>query len=291
MVGRRHSLVLVRVVEVATAVLLIGGSGLVYAGVAEPYISPPALVFGEVDVLALMIVGASLLVVRPSKVVRRRYWQATATEAGLTSETATGAETTEYTGTVGGRTVRARTGSTTALAPPNSKDGRAYTLVEAELTRETADGVILGPSEQDVAVTPYNVAAHPDCETAGLVGVSNSDGLARSVLTDRVQETLLDVDDLHQIYAGNAGVAGNSLPDDDRMVVGTPPGITRAVDAAHDDDMQGGDWLGGQRWVTHVTDGVTLDPEELRKQAEAVAAVADAFERTVDQSQAASESD
>jgi hypothetical protein len=278
MTDRSGRLLLFRFTEVTFSALLILGSGVIYVGVAEPYLSPPALVFGEVDVLVLMLAGAGILVVRPSRFVRRRYWRLTATEAGLGSPTQNTSGTAEYTGTVQGRTIRARTGSTNALTSPSSQSTGTYTVVEAKLEHTAADGVVVGQRAQNALVTPYDVATYADCERDGVVAVSNDDDLAESILTDSLRDALSAVDDLHQLYVGNAKVAADSLPADDRTVVGTPPGITRAVDAAHDPDMTGGDWLGGNKWVTHVSDGMILDSDELQRQAEAVATAADIFD-------------
>lgn len=280
MADRRRRLRLLRFTELLAAVVLILGPGLVYAGVTEPYISPPTPVFGDVDVLVLMIGGAGLIWLRPSKFLRRRYWQATAAEAGLTTGHGDTAGSRECTGTIRGRLVRVKTGTTTAFRSSTKQTRESYTLVEAELDRAASAGVVIGPSAQDTFVTPYDVASHADCERNGLVAVGSSDGLAEAVLTTRVQEALLPVEPLNQVYVGNARAAGDRLPEGDRMVVGTPPSVTRAVDAAHSADMEGGDWLGGNRWVTHLSRDVTLDAEKLRRQVEAIAIVADVFEET-----------
>lgn len=279
MTNRQRLLKLLRVTEILAAVALIFGSGLVYSGFAEPYISPPDPIIGEVDVLVFMIVGGGLIWLKPTQLLRNRFWQATVAEAGFNDERQQSSDSDEYRSTFQGRPIRVKTGSTTAFRKSTEQLPDRYTLVEAELNHDASKGVVIDPSDQDAFVTPYNVSSHTDYEANGLVAIGSSNGLAERVLSPPVQDALLSVEQLNQVYVGNAKAASDRLPEDDRMAFSTPPGITRAVDAAHDSDMDGGEWLGGNGWVTHLSSGVTLDEDELRQQAKAVATIADAFEK------------
>lgn len=284
MTDKHRRLKLVRFIELLSAVGLIFAPGLVYGGVADPYISPPDPVFGNIDVLLLMIIGGGVIWIQPSKFLRRRYWRAAAAEAGLDLADGGMSGPRKYAGTIQGRPVRMKTGTTTMFRSspqPRGEDAKSYTLIEAELSQEAAEGVVIGPSEQDAFVTPYDVASYADCKENGLVAVGSGDGLAEAVLTPAVQEALLSIESLNQVYLGNARAAGDRLPEDDRMDVGTPAGVTRLVDAAHDTDMNDGDWLGGKGCVSHLSRGVIFDEEELRRQAEAVATAANVFETTI----------
>jgi hypothetical protein len=280
MVDRRRRLWAVSAATKLLAVLLVFGPPLVYAGVAEPYLSPPPLVFGPVDVLLVMVGGALLLrLAWPPRHLRSRYWAATAAEAGLSVEDAGLFAAPTAVGTVRGRRVRARIGSNAALKTGTSLNvGVRFTAVEADLPEPAAEGVVLGPTDQDVLMTPYDVAAFADAEAEALVATGTADGLADAVVGDRVRGALAEVDSLNQVYAGDAQAVGDAMPEDDRIPWGTYPGVTTQVDAAHDETMAGGDWLGGADWVSHVSRGTVLDGEALRAQLVAVVAVADAFE-------------
>lgn len=277
MSDRARYVTLVYVLTRVLFVLIIFGPGLVYTGVAEPYISPPPFIFGEIDVLGIVFGGVLLVVVaKPTARLRARYWRATATEAGLTPADDESASTHEYTGTVDGRRVRATIGADPALSTESRKT--RYTLVEAALGETHTVGVVLGPADQEAYMTPYDVAAFADVERDGVVAASNRDGLAAAVCTSAVVDGLVAVDGLNQVYAGDAKAVGDTFPADERTPFGTNPGVTRQIEAAHDDEMDGTDWLGGRDWVSHVTRGTVLDADELRRQIEAVVLVARAFE-------------
>jgi hypothetical protein len=271
-----------RVASAATklaAVLLVFGPGLVYAGVAEPYLSPPPFVFGPVDALVVTVGGVlALRLASPVRILRARYWRATAAEADLSVEAGGLASPPTVVGTVRGRRVRARIGSNPALrSGAASNTAVRYTAVEAELREPAAEGVIIGPTDQDAPLTPYDVVAFADAEADDLVAAGTTDGLAGAVLDGRVRAALEEVASLDQVYAGDAKAVGDSMPDDERTPWGTYSGVTAQVDAAHD-EAAGGDWLGGPRWVSHVSRGTVLDGETLRAEIEAVVAVAEALE-------------
>jgi hypothetical protein len=271
------------VARVATRVLAVAlafGPGLVYAGVADPYVSPPPEVFGAVDALVVTVVGfALLLAVRPARRLRRRYWRASATDVGLDATGGAFLGATTFEGTVRGRNVRASIGQNGAFeSGDHGRTATNYVVVEAALDRTPDAGVVLGPSEQHDAFAAYDVATTPDAAADGLVAVADRDGLADTVLTSAVDDRLHAVNDPSQVYAGDATAAADALPDDDRRPYETSPGVTTQVDAAHDDALVGGDWLGGPRWVSHVDRTILVDADALQARLDAVVAVADALD-------------
>lgn len=276
MLDRKRRLSVVRVLTGIAYVGVLFGPGIVYTGNAEPYLSPPPFVFGEIDAAILMFGGAALLFVfKPTRLLRTRYWKATAKAAGLSPVRRGVLTPPECAGTVRGREVRARTGVNGALT---SERKARYTVVEAALADEATGGVVVGPADQD-GVAAYDLTASPDAETDTLLAVGSDDGLAREVLDGQVTTTLRAVESLDQVYVGDATAAGETLPDDDRIPFGTYPGVTNEIEAAHDDDMPDRDWLGGPGWVSHVSWGTVVDPVELDRQIDAVVTLADAFEQ------------
>ena len=162
MANRHRLLKLLQVTKILVAVTLIFGSGLVYSGFAEPYISRPDPIIGEVDVLVFMIVGGGLIWLKPTQLLRNRFWRATVAKAGLNDEQRQSTDSDGFRSTIQGHPIRVKTGSTTAFRSSTKETPDRYTLVEAELNHDASEGVVIGPSDQDAFVTPYDVSSHAD---------------------------------------------------------------------------------------------------------------------------------
>jgi len=277
MISKKNRLTIVRFVTAVGFIVVLFGPGVVYTGNAEPYLSPPSFIGGQIDVLFLMFGGFALLYLfNPHKLLRYRYWKAGAKANGLSPTSGGFLRPPVYTGTIRGRAVRARIGRNRALS---TQTRRRYTVVEAALSGEPTSGAVISPHDHD-GVAAYNVAEFPTAEANDLVAVGSDDGLARDVLDSSVTSALRSVDSFNQVYAGDAKAAGDTLPDDERVPYSTYPGLTSEIDAAHDDSRGDRNWLGGKGWVSHVSWGTVLDSTELGRHIEAVVTVAESFDQS-----------
>jgi hypothetical protein len=211
------------------------------------------------------------------RALRKYYWRKTGAETSLTADGGTIGPR-AFSGTIGGHDVRAVRGRTSEANSTSDGNKQEYTLLEAALSSEAADGVVVGPTDQDGdGFLPFDVAGNADAQRDGVAAVSNREGLAEAVLTDRVVAALGDLDELDQGYVGNVAAVSEAIADEewatDRYY--TWP---RVIDSAHDDDRPRGDWLGGRGYVNQLATDTVLDSDELERRAEAVAAVTDAFE-------------
>ncbi len=210
------------------------------------------------------------------KVVRNRDFHSTGRQAGLEPTGSGLLGLPDMTGTVRGRTVRVRTVkrklSSTGGSQGSSKE--FYTVVEADLDRPAEAGVIVTPASgartsstrTTVEVTPEEA----DVVDQDLAAVGTSEAVTRAVLSGRSREALLALDDLDLVYVGNAAAAlGEEPADTSDSMLGSMVGKGNAVI-----DRIPGD---ADR-VSVETYGLVLDADRLRRQAEAVAAVAEAFE-------------
>lgn len=255
--------------------LVVIATGLaVLLGEARPYVSPATIPYGGPGALGIMIA----LVLAGTFVIGRlqaRAWKQMGRAVGLEPEGRSLRGEPAMTGTVDGRTVRA---FTYTVQKGSSAEGGGssvtYTVVEAELRTDEADGYIIGRGEG----TPVAGEAVPDelrqKSLDGhyyLVGEASAD-YGNQVLTGRVRTAL---DDL----TGAGGV-----------IVGDP---TDAIMAAVPDDLGG--TLGSMMvskirerisdrrafkagTASHSDEGLLLDADELAARIEAVVAVAEAHE-------------
>lgn len=171
------------------------------------------------------------------------------------------------------RSVRART--VKRQKGPRSQDDsprQTFTVVEAELTRPTDDGLIVTSatgsrtkgSRINLEIDPEHAAIADD----QLAVVGGAEGVAREVISGRSRDALLAMDEVDIVYVGDATqVVSDMTPDLSESLLGS--------------------WLEGKiadripgdaSTVSVETFGVVHDGDRLSRQAEAVAAVADAFE-------------
>lgn len=276
---------LVGAATAAWAILVVGGVVSVYTGRAEPYLSPSDVPVGSQAAFVgmLVLVAAGLIV---GSIVQKRLksgeWQDAGRRAGFRPG---GGSLPDLTGTVDGRPVRARlvehtvsqsgegAGSTTVV----------YTYVETELSGPADDGVIVGgdwgeiDAERgsiDFEAMAEDVGAEEDlvAVTAGdLYAVGTSEAATRAVAAGRVQEAVRSLGGLNLVYVGDASrvVASYAEAQNEELegsIMEFP--VDTLVEAVPGDAATV--TIGTKAWIR--------DGDELRRQAEAAVAIADASE-------------
>lgn len=265
-----------RVVTVALGGLTVLASVvtvLAYAGEAASFLPTPpqfAGVFSPFVVIVAVALGSYLVVRR----LRSRYWMAAGRGADLAPEGGGRFGATEFAGTVHGRPVRVH-----VEAVGGGRDSRAYTVVSAELSEEADDGVIVSPvADGGPDVAPFEVAEQADVADDRLAAVGGSEAATSAVVGGRAREALLAVEDLEQVFVGDESVAFEGL-EREGVIGGENLDVRRAIVKKYDPEYDyWGEGTGDASTVTHLSRDAVLDPDELRRQVEAVVAVADAFE-------------
>lgn len=256
---------LYRLALFAWALLSAGVTIVAYTGNAEPYVSTPPLVVGEFTPI-VVIAGAWIAGRTVVKLLKIRDWRATGRRANLGP--AGGGLFPDLTGTVGGRTVRARTVKRRSTSEGSSKT--IYTIVEADLDGPSEEGVLIGPAD-GVRTAWRSVRYSPeeaDVADEKLAAKATSESVARAVTTGRSCEALLAMDDLDVVYAGNvAGVVTAGMGD-----MSEDPTGEKFV------DQVANRFPGDASQVSIESRKLVLDADRLRRQTEAAAAVADALE-------------
>lgn len=242
---------------------------------AVPFDVPvPPAPFGEYTpfVLVVGVMAGGWLVVRQ---LRSRNWKRAGTAADLAPEGGGLFGRTEFTGTVGGRSVRA------FAHDRGGDDGSTrYTVVQADLPEPAEDGAIVGPTgDGGPEVEPFQLEDAADASNDGLAAVGGSQAAAEAVVSGRAREALLDVERPGQVFVGDASVAFEDL-ERSGIISGRNLDLRRSLEQKYDEGFDhAGEWTRETpSTVTHVTRGLVFDGDELRRQVEAVAAVADAFE-------------
>ncbi len=242
-----------------------------YAGEAEPYLSTPPLVVGEFTPF-VVIVGAWVAGGTVVKLLKIRDWRSTGRRATLAPEGGGLFGYPEFTGTVGGRTVRARTVERRTSSGGQGSSTTTYTVVEADLDRASEAGVMIGPAggarTSKTSTTVGFSAEEADVADGELAAKGSSEAVARAVTAGRARDALLAMDDLDLVYAGDvAGVMTDEMGDMSDVPMGG-----MLADKVYDRIP------GDASRVSTETKKLVLDADRLRRQTEAVAAVADAFE-------------
>lgn len=222
--------------------------------------------------------------------LRIRRWYAIGTQAGLTPD---GSSTVvsrvgtivsgpravsplpDLTGTVHGRTVRAKTYAVSEGSPETGSNSENFTVVEAELDGPTGMSAVLAPRAAGAATALDVLPGGLDMVTVddefSMVGDS-SVAHAEEVLSARAREALLDLPAPVALYVGDpTDAVVSALPDEMGMVMSFAAGALEErlrEYPAFDADT-----------VSTNNAGLLLDADELERQAEAVAAVAEAVER------------
>lgn len=255
----------------AWGVASAGATILIISGNARPWAAPTALpVDGPLTffgvVAGLWIAGAFVI-----GRFERRSWRRTGRRANLTPEGGGLFSSPDLVGTVNGRPVRAHLDKRKEGGGGESGPSTVtYTIVEATLSAPVENGLILSQGGDFSELTDVDVAI--EGETVGDVTVvGTSTGLARDVVTRRVQDSLGGLTLTNTIMVGDAsGVFLEALPDMSGPIMGR---IGAKVEAKLEDRA-----IGGSTTVATESKGTLLSGAELARQIDAVAAVADAYE-------------
>ncbi len=260
----------------ALAVLLL------YTGTAEPVVSPAELP-GEPWVafpLVAVLWAVGFLAVTVQK---RRAWTGAGKAANLTPESGGLLSGPELTGTVRGRRVRVHTvkrsrgdrdGSpAVSISKENSKNatGSTYTVVETDLVDPIETGLVVGRGDDETAFGSGRAESQPVGD--GIVALGGgSDALVEALGTRPVRDTLLAPERAGTLTIGDpAHVVLDATPDMSGSMIGGA--IEEKIKNRVEEEFPG-----EATTVASETKGLVLDGAELRRQTEAVTAVADATE-------------
>lgn len=263
-------------------VLVAGGIVAAYTGNAEPFVSPASLPGSPIHGVAAA--GAVVLLAAVGSSYRtRRAWIRTGEAVGLTPGDAPElgepsqsssqlVSRPDLVGRVGGRTVRARTYSTSGS---DSDSSRTYTVVEAALDPPVEWTAMFGPAEGDLA-DDTTVGSMRTAAVDGEVAVFGDvpEDLAADLLTPRVRDALRPVGGraaVGDVERRMAGAMADTLSEADGAMAGLAKGM---LDMAAGD---AGDSL--SRQVQHRDRGLCLNEAELERRVEAVVALAAAVDR------------
>ena len=180
-----------------------------------------------------------------------------------------------FSGTVDGVPVRVTAGGREFINEPYR---HMYTVIEAELDRDTHEGAIIA-SLPSHAKKPFWVEKDADFVSEEFAVAATSEELARAILSGRARDALRDCGDIRQVYAGDITAVYEKL--DDLRGKKTDP-VLIVLDAHGAEDIRdiyvSTDWAGSTSTVTHLAGKTIVDPDELEAQIQAVAAVAQAFD-------------
>lgn len=243
--------------------LAMGTTIFVFTGMAEPYIPPPPIPSGYIPP-AMFIVGGALAyagfyVLRlQNERLRRTAWR----RANLRPT-----EEGDFQGTVRGRSVRVRTDKW--RDPKEDTNNKSATVIEAQLRRPAEEGFVIdtSPSAKLNGLSEAD-SSHILVEDDAFAVVGVSEGRAQSLISGRSREALLGVRSIGKFRVG----ASSTLF---RDPVGAGLGSIfgeESVETGPGEDAS---------TVTHKLEGTILKPEKLKRQVDAVAAVANAFEKAV----------
>jgi hypothetical protein len=261
---------------------LVGAIAIIaaYSGNAEPYVAAsemPGEPWYAFVAIAVLLVAAALT----SRVLTTRAWTTMGRRANF-SPAGGGSPLgkSDLVANIRGRTVRARTVSRKRSDGDQGSTRVTFTVVEADLEDPTDAGLLLGRTGDDGTVTGTDVGGGTlQTRRVGddfvVVGESST-AFAEQLLTPRARDALADVDDLGTLTVGDpSGVVADAIPEQSDSFVG---GVVENKMAELIERAIHGD----RNRVANETRGVLLDSHELARQAEAVAALADALEDATD---------
>lgn len=257
--------------------VLVGAIGLIaaYTGNAEPIVSasemPGEPWYAFVGIAVLMLFAGVF-----GKFLTSRSWTAMGKRANFTPESGSILGRPDLTASLHGRPLRVRTITRKTGSSNKGSKHVTYTVVEADLEEPTDASLMLGRAgEQGVSgmmdVGSGGIQTHAVDDEYVVVG-SGSQELAEDLLTTRVRNALSDSDNLGKLTIGDpSGTIVDALPEGSGSFLGGMVGDKMAEKLEEK--------LGGsETTVANETKGVLLDPHELSRQAEAVAALADTLE-------------
>lgn len=264
------------------------------SGVAAPYVGPvlqswdlPALIL----IFALGFGGFALL-----GFVESWQWEAAGREVGLTpaedglprglsqnDDSLVGKAV--LSGRIRGRPVRARTYTKNLeneedeehVEDEDRRSNITFTVVETDLNRAVDGGVIANPAGGGLTDSADGGA---DAYDEPLAAISDDESHARAIISGDAREALLEMEELGQLFVGDAETVfqealpevGDSVPDIAGFSVGSmvQSGIATLVAQTGIE--------GDEQTVSHRVEGTVLDADELERQVEAVVTVADVYE-------------
>lgn len=251
-------------------VLSVGGAIALYSGQAAPAVTPEQLpgrpFHGLVAGIAVALLGALFVTTRETAA-----WKAAGRRANLAPDGGGLFGKPDLEGSVHGRPVRVRTTKRkTGSSDEGGTSKTTYTIVEAALNRPAEEGLVVSPASGGRTVSTsasYRIEPeHADVKDDELAAVGGPEDVARAVISGRAREPVAAVDDL--VYVGDAAEALKNATGDvsDSRIASWIQ--SKAADRVPGDADA----------VSVETKGLVLDGDRLREQAEAVAAVAEAFE-------------
>jgi len=244
----------------------------------------------------IVAVGVAGLVV--NRLVANWHWKAVGREVGLTpAEDGLPRSTLSHdddaligktilSGRIRGQAVRARVYTRTKEdedddidSDTDTTESTTYTVVEVDLRLAPDEGAIVTQTHgklMDVAEGTSTVRDGP------FAVLADEEAHAEAITSGDAREALLAVDDFTHLFVGDAETTleaatpnvGEKVPD----IAGFSVGSTVQSGLEH---VVGWLVIGDGRTVTHRTEGVILDPDELERQVEMVVTVAEAFEEAL----------
>lgn len=266
--------------SMAWLVTALGGTLSVYTGATAPYVSPPTL---PTNLPILLFVGVIVGVVGSSTIVhlKTRAWRTAGRRANLTPSGGGIFGYPTLSGTVDGRPVRARTvkRERSSSGEGSNTTTTTYTVVEADLDRIAEVGLFVVPTGGRVRQGHYKagLGIDPDRATVkneDLAAVGGPTAIGQEVISGRARSALRKLDDGGLVVVGDGDSALDAvLPEnpDSRIQAWLTDQTTEHTPIPGDPST-----------VAIDTPEAILDPDRLQRQAEAVAAVAAAFETAID---------
>lgn len=267
--------------DVAQAVwFLVSAAAVIaaYTGNAEPYVSPSQLPGGGTSSagMYMFLAGAALALAGILVISRFKAGAWKGLSEGTDLEPEGGLGSSDLTGTVRGRPVRARTASRRTSGGEHSSNTKTVTVVEADLSAPTDQGVMVtrhpeggAPSEVEFSDTTVRGTAVDD--RFAVMG-DGDEALVEALVSGRAREAMLAVDDLGALSVGDPTDALlEGLPDMSDSMLG-------GMFESHVEGRVEGGTDGDRSTVSVETDGTLLDAAELQRRVDAVVAVAEAVE-------------
>lgn len=264
--------------QLGWALVVFGLTAAVFSGRAAPYLTPSMLpVSGLAGFLAfpvVLIVAGVVIITR----LKTQAWKRTGQRATLTPDGTSLVGYPDLVGTHDGRAVRART-----LKRRTGGDGddgsstSTFTVVETDLEDSAEAGLVIGHREDGAPPIVDDLPVEIATASVGeFTVVGESTPLADDVLTSRARSALAEPSLNGSVLVGNAAeVLLKGVPEADGMLAGRlTDGIKHKLARAIPGD---------DATVRTETEGVLLDGAEMSAQVTAVTAVADSFERAIEQ--------
>lgn len=278
---------LVSVLALVWTALAFGAWIYVDHGYAEPSVSVADVPGGSTGAfVGAMVATVAGWVVFGSVYTRleRAEWTQTGREAGL--RPAGSGSPPELTGTVDGRTVRARLEKRTVSGAEGASKTVPYTVVEAELDGPADHGLVGGPADASIdahigtlefEAVVENVDIADDLvavEEDGLVVAGTSETAVRALATGTMGDALRSDDQLNLLSVGNGTLVVTSFAQAHNAEM---EGVGRSL-AEYPVDNLVEALPGDASTATVETYAHIQDGDALRGQAAAVVAIADVFD-------------